>query len=145
LGFHGRALVSFPIRLLSTVVTAATSKRILVVEDDDDLRRLFRIALTLEGFLVDEARSGVDALRQFEHQPDLVVLDLFLPGIDGFGVLEEISGQGGQPTPIVIVTSSGRDLSGLEVSCVLRKPVTPAELVATVRRCLASGAGAEGA
>jgi two-component system OmpR family response regulator len=119
----------------------AAAKRILVVEDNDDLRTLFRIALTLDGFAVLEARTGLEALRIFESTaPDLVVLDLGLPGIDGFAVQQELSAQAGNPpTPIVIVTGSPRDVAGPNVACVLRKPVSPTELVATVRTCLAAG------
>lgn len=125
----------------------ATAKRILIVEDDDDLRTLFHLALTLEGFDVDDASTGWDALRLFENDPpDLVVLDLALPGLDGFAVQQEIAAQQtGTQIPIVVVTSSPRELSSLDVACVLRKPISPDELVRTVRRCLASPTGTAGA
>ncbi len=144
--FYGRALVRSRIRVVSTPVTAATSTRILVVEDNDDLRVLFKLALTLEGFEVEEARTGLEALRAFENRPpDLVVLALLLPRIDGFAVQQEIAAQvATRSTQIVIVTSSPRDLSHLEVACILRKPVAPHELVATVRRCLGTASPAAG-
>jgi two-component system, sensor histidine kinase and response regulator len=125
----------------------ATAKRILIVEDDDDLRTLFHLALTLEGFDVDDASTGWDALRLFENDPpDLVVLDLALPGLDGFAVQQEIAAQQtGTRIPIVVVTSSPRELSSLDVACVLRKPISPDELVRTVRRCLANPTGTAGA
>ena len=122
-------------------MVADGAKRIFVVEDNDDLRTLFRIVLALDGFEVDEARNGLEALRLLEmNQPDLVVLDLYLPGIDGFAVQQELSGGN---VPIVIVTASPRDLSSLDVACVLRKPVSPDELVRTVRYCLVDSAAAD--
>jgi two-component system response regulator MprA len=120
------------------------SKRrvILIVEDDVDLRRTWRLALQLEGFEVDEAGDGIAALRRLEERrPDLVVLDLGLPALGGLSVQQEIAAQAmTMVIPIVIVTGSPEDLSHVDVSCVLRKPVTLDELVNTVRRCLGSGA-----
>jgi DNA-binding response OmpR family regulator len=123
------------------------SQRILVVEDNEDVRGLFRLALALDGFDVLEARTGYEAIRLYDsYHPDLVVLDLWLPGIDGFSVHQEIVAHGGgRRTPIVIVTSSRQDLSSLEASCILRKPVEPDELVRTVRRCLVMGNPTAGA
>ena len=120
------------------------SKRriILIVEDDLDLRRTWRLALQLEGFDVEEAGDGIAALRRLEErQPDLVLLDLGLPALGGLSVQQEIAAHAlTMAIPIVIVTGSTDDLSHVDVSCVLRKPVTLDELVSTVRRCLGSGA-----
>jgi DNA-binding response OmpR family regulator len=115
---------------------------ILIVEDDPDLRELFQIALSFEGFDVREARSGFEALRMLDAQPpDLVLLDLGLPGIDGFAVREEISANAfTQHIPVVIVTASTQDLSHLDAAVILRKPISPADVVETVRRHLAMGA-----
>jgi two-component system OmpR family response regulator len=125
----------------------AAEKRILLVEDDDDLRTLFRVALTLDGFAVDEARTGLDALRAFEsRRPDLLVLDLNLPGIDGYAVHQEISLESAtHGVPIVIVTGEPGVSSKMNASCVLRKPVPPEELVRTVRKCLDMPSGIAGA
>ena len=117
-------------------------RRILIVEDDEDLRSLFRIALTLEGFEVQEAGDGLEALRQIDHSPpDLVLLDLGLPHVSGTVVQQEIATHVfTRNIPVVIVTASARDLSDLQVKCVLRKPITTDELVRTVHSCLADGA-----
>lgn len=117
-------------------------KTVLVVEDDEPLGRLFRAALGMAGFDVRIARNGLLALREIDHSPpDLIVLDLSLPYIDGLAVQQEIAGQAHtRHIPIIIVTGLTLDLSHLDVPCVLRKPVSPDELVATVRKCLASGA-----
>ena len=123
------------------------AKRILVVEDDADLRRMFRTALSLSGFEVEEAGDGVDALRLIENRiPDLIVLDLVLRSLDGVSVRQELAAQAvTRHIPVVIVTGSSIDTDSLAVACVLRKPVMPDELVRTVRHCIKSGAAASGA
>lgn len=119
----------------------AVRRRILIVEDDEDLRSLFRIALTLEGFEVQEAGDGLEALRQIDASPpDLVLLDLGLPLVSGTVVQQEIATHVfTRNIPVVVITASARDLSDLNVKCVLRKPITPEELVRTVHNCLADG------
>jgi two-component system response regulator MprA len=115
---------------------------ILVVEDDADLRRLYRTALTLDGFDVDEAADGLDALRRIDYRrPDLVVLDIGLPALSGVAVQQEIAAQAyTRRIPVVIVTGTALNLDHLDVACVLRKPVEPSELLKTVRSCLAAAA-----
>jgi CheY-like chemotaxis protein len=115
-------------------------KAVLVVEDDAASRRMFATALTLAGFDVREAPNGYEAIHSVERErPDLIVLDLLLPGLGGLGVQKEIAERAATKLiPIVIVTGSNRDLDHLAVACVLRKPVDPDTLVETVRRCLAS-------
>lgn len=115
---------------------------ILIVEDDADLRRLYRTALTLDGFDVEEAADGVDALRRVDHRrPDLVVLDIGLPAINGVAVQQEIAAHAyTRQIPVLVVTGTTMNLDHLDVACVLRKPVEPDELLRMVRRCLAAGA-----
>lgn len=112
---------------------------VLVVEDDDDLRRMYRNALAFAGFAVHDVANGLDAIRRIDGSPpDVVVLDLGLPGLSGFAVRQEISAQAHtRSIPVVVVTGSGDDLTHFDVSCVLRKPVDPAELISVVQRCLA--------
>jgi CheY-like chemotaxis protein len=123
-----------------------TSRRrtILIVEDNADLRRMFRLYLSLNAFDVLEAGDGLEALRLLDGHapPDLVVLDLNLPHIPGDAVRWEIAAHAQtRDIPIVIVTASDEDLVHLHVACVLRKPVSPPELLKTVRRCLKAGSG----
>lgn len=114
-------------------------KRILIVEDDTDLRRMFRTALAMAGYDIEEAGDGIDALRVVENRtPDLIVLDLALRALDGVSVQQELAARSfTRQIPIVVVTGSTIDTDALPVACVLRKPVMPDELVRTVRRCLA--------
>ena len=114
------------------------AKKILVVEDDTDLRHMFSTALEFAGFDVREAPNGYEAIHSVDrHPPDLIVLDLLLPGFGGLSVQQEIAERAvTRHIPSVIVTGSHRDLAHLSVACVLRKPVDPDELVATVKKCL---------
>jgi CheY-like chemotaxis protein len=123
------------------------AKRILVVEDDADLRRMFRTALAMSGYEVEEAGDGIDALRLIDNRvPDLIVLDLVLRSLDGVSVQQELAARAiTRHVPVVIVTGSAIDTDSLGVACVLRKPVQPDELVRTVRHCMAAGSSASGA
>jgi DNA-binding response OmpR family regulator len=114
---------------------------VLVVEDDAALRQMFATALTLAGFEVMEAPNGYEALHSVERrQPDVIVLDLLLPGFGGLSVQRDIADRAAtKHIPIVIVTGSTRALDHLAVACVLRKPVDPDALVAKVRECLDQG------
>jgi DNA-binding response OmpR family regulator len=112
-------------------------RMILLVEDDADLRGMFRVALLLEGFDVREAADGYEALRLLEQgRPDLVVLDLRMPRIDGLTVLRDIRVLY-KDLPVLVVTAAPVDSSHLDVDCVLKKPITPDQLVESVRECFA--------
>lgn len=114
-------------------------KRILVVEDDDALRGLYRTTLSLAGYSVDEADDGLVALNVIDNNPpDLIILDLMLPTVDGFVVQQDISARTRTRTiPVIIVTGTNDELpENLGVASVLRKPVDPDEVLAVVRRCL---------
>ena len=118
----------------------ARTKSVLVVEDDDDLRRLYARTLTLAGYRVTEARGGFEALRCIDSDhPDAIVLDLMMPGVDGFAVLHELTGQAvTRRIPVVVVTGVAGDLQWIDANCLLKKPVTPERVVHAVRQCLAS-------
>ncbi len=114
---------------------------ILVVEDDRDLRQMFKTALTLEAHQVLEAESGFQALRLLDTiRPDLVVLDLGLPGLSGHIVREEIAANANtKDIPVVVVTAMAGTHDELGAACVLRKPVAPDTLLKIIGECLASG------
>ena len=117
----------------------AATQRVLVVEDDEHFRRFLAIALSLAGFIVQQASDGPAAISEMErHTPDAVVLDPMLPGIDGFAVYERAATAVGGPIPVVIVTGSSLDVSGIDAACVLRKPVSPNSVVRAVEQCLSS-------
>ena len=83
-------------------------KRILIADDKPNSRELVRTVLEDSGYTVYEAGDGIEALRRArESQPDLVILDLHMPGIDGFGVIQELRRDARfSATPVVCLTAS---------------------------------------
>jgi CheY-like chemotaxis protein len=120
-------------------MASADKQTVLIIEDDDDLRRVFVLSLRLAGFETREARGGFEAIRKLDSgRVDLVVLDLMLPGIDGFAVRHELAASPAtRGIPVVIVTGIDADVSHLDPACVLRKPIHDDELVKAVRHCIA--------
>jgi CheY-like chemotaxis protein len=116
-------------------------RSILVVEDDSDLREFFRFALTSAGFEVRVAMDGWQALQRLDAQvPDVIVLDLLLPGLTGEAVLSELIGQAEtRNIPVVVVTGTHLTPNVANVVCVLRKPVTADTLISVIDKCLSSG------
>jgi len=112
--------------------------RILVVDDEERICRFVARALAADGFEIDTAASGSQAVQQFPLRPyDLVILDLMLPGIDGTDVLRQILAV--RPTQKVLVLSAVPEI-GARVQCLelgavdfLGKPFAVAELLARVR------------
>ena len=113
---------------------------ILIVDDEPGIVELARLYLEQDGFRVATAATGPDGLKQLaEHKPDLVILDLMLPGMDGFGVCREIRRQG--DTPVLMLTARTDDtdkIVGLEIGAddYLTKPFNPRELSARVKAIL---------
>ena len=109
-------------------------RSVLVVDDDVATREMFRMALRLAGFEVETASDGVAALKQIEQRvPDVVVLDLDMPGLNGLAVHEELdSRERTRHVPIIIVTGTDWQ-SPYPVSAALSKPLAPHDLVDAVR------------
>jgi CheY-like chemotaxis protein len=115
---------------------------VLIVEDDHGLRELYRITLMGAGYTVVAVEDGVDALRYIEgHTPNLVLLDLQLPRLDGRDVQRELAAHPETSgIPIVVVTGSDtRDLRRSDFSALLKKPVNPDSLLATIADALRAG------
>lgn len=138
----GAVPMSDPAALHPALPVKTPRRSILLVEDDEPLRRMMGIALRFASFETREARSGMEALAILDRwRPDLVVLDLVLPGIDGLAVRQELASHSGTQTlPVVVITGSQLPLAGLDAACVLRKPFTMDELVAAVQSCLPTSA-----
>jgi len=115
-------------------------ERILVVDDEAGIRELVSTYLRNDGYDVDEAADGEEALDRFgRHPPDLVVLDLRLPGIDGFDVLREFRRTSNVYVIMLTARSEETDkLVGLELGAddYITKPFSPSELVARVKAVL---------
>jgi DNA-binding response OmpR family regulator len=86
-----------------------TEAKVLLVDDEDQLRRVMRDLLERDGYSVTEARDGVEALDQIDrHAPDIIVLDLSLPGLDGYGVLSHLRSRPATvDIPVVVLTAQG--------------------------------------
>jgi CheY-like chemotaxis protein len=82
---------------------------VLLVEDEDQLRRVMKDLLEREGYRVAEARDGAQALDEVDrHAPDLIMLDLNLPGLDGYGVLQRLrSRPSTSEIPVIVLTAKG--------------------------------------
>ncbi len=114
--------------------------RILSVEDDERIRTAVKLALEDEGWSVEEADTGEEALNSFQRQPaDVVLIDIMLPGIDGFDVCRAIRRTSDVPIVMVTARADTHDVvAGLEAGAddYLTKPFAPKELSARIRALL---------
>ena len=122
------------------------SKLILVVEDQEDNRRIIRDLLTSVGYEVMEAVTGEEGVAAAEtHRPDLILMDVQLPGLDGYEATRQIKANPDlEHIPIIVVTSyalSGDDVKAFEAGCdaYVSKPFSPRELLAKIREFLPLG------
>jgi two-component system OmpR family response regulator len=112
-------------------------RRILVVDDEDNLRTMLVAALKFEGYDVAAAPNGREGLRSVkESKPDLIVLDVMMPELDGFGMLKRLR-ETGDRTPVVFLTAKDTPADaveglGLGADDYLAKPFSLEELVARV-------------
>jgi two-component system alkaline phosphatase synthesis response regulator PhoP len=119
------------------------NEHILAVEDEEDILELLRYNLEKEGYRVTGVVSGEEALRRARSQPpDLIVLDLMLPGMDGLTVCRELKQDAKtRDLPIIILTAKGEEadiVAGLELGAddYVTKPFSPRVLLARVRAVL---------
>ncbi len=118
-------------------------KTLLVVEDENDIRQLLRFNLEREGYAVLEADNGLDGLRTASLElPDLVVLDLMLPGLDGCEVCRRLKTQTATAgTPVLMLTARGEEVDRIEgftlgADDYVVKPFSVKELVLRIRAIL---------
>ncbi len=118
-------------------------ERILIVDDEEDILNLVKYNLRMEGYQIDAVMTGEEALSSARlHHPDLIVLDLMLPGIDGLDVCRLIKNDARTSSiPIIMLTAKGEDsdiVTGLELGAddYITKPFSPKILIARVRNIL---------
>jgi len=126
------------------------NKKILVVDDEERMARFIRLNLEHDGFLVIEAYRGMDAIRLLREQlPDMILLDVMMPDIDGFETLKMIREV--SSVPVIMLTAKGEEddrVRGLEMGAddYITKPFSPRELTsrvkAVLRRIDTTGTGA---
>lgn len=116
------------------------TKKILVVDDEKTLAKALRFSLEKEGYQVDCAYDGEEALTRVEEEPpDLIVLDLMLPKVDGFEVCQRV--RRNHSIPIIMLTAKTEDIDkilGLELGAddYMTKPFNPRELAARIKAIL---------
>lgn len=119
------------------------TKRILIVEDQEDNRTIMRDLLTTAGFTLIEAIDGEEGVKlaASEH-PDLILMDIQLPGLDGYEATRRIKANPDlSAVPLIVVTSyalSGDDVKAFEAGCdaYVTKPFVPRQLLAKIREYL---------
>ncbi len=131
-----------------TASPAPAKETILVVDDEASIRRILETRLSMIGYTVITACDGLEALEAFRNSPpDLVVLDVMMPKLDGYGVCQELRKE--SDVPIVMLTALGDvadRITGLELGAddYVVKPFSPKELEARIR-CVLRRIGKEGA
>jgi two-component system chemotaxis response regulator CheY len=106
------------------------------------MRMLLRAALTDLGYDIVEAEDGIDALEQLEGtEPDLMITDINMPRLDGFGLIEKVRGDGHDELPILVLTTESSDEKKQRARAAgatgwIVKPFHPEKLAAAIRRVL---------
>ena len=127
-----------------------TGEKVLVVDDDPDIRDVLTVILESEGYQVLTARNGVECIARLnKEKPDLMILDLLMPKMDGFAVHKELQNakwSGYKDMPILILTSVREEASHrryhletgqkLKVDCYIEKPISPEVLIETVGKLI---------
>lgn len=135
------------IRFVSADLPVTESKRILIVDDDANIQRVVRACLEGDGYQIQQATDGAAALELIgDHDPDLVLLDLSMPVLDGMSVLAEIGSSLRQPLPrVIVMTAHGSVRTAIQAvrlgaADFVEKPFTPAELRQSVASVLGDAA-----
>lgn len=121
------------------------AKKILAVDDERHIVRLVQVNLERQGYEVVTAFDGKEALEKVSsEQPDLIVLDVMMPYMDGFEVLQNLKRDPGtRDIPVIMLTAKAQDADVFRgwqsgVDCYLTKPFNPMELIAFVKRIFKS-------
>src|SRR5919106_196301 len=120
-----------------------SNARILVVDDDQVIQQLLKVNLELEGYAVEVASDGEEALVLFDRfRPDLVLLDIMMPKLDGWEVARRLAGTSGGPVPIVLLSARAQESdvqkgNDLGVAAYVTKPFDPIQLLHLVAGIIA--------
>ena len=115
-------------------------KRVLIVDDDAGIRGLVRAVLNRDGYEVDEAADGAEGLAAIGRSSyDAVILDLMMPGVNGFQVVTELEQRGSCPRCVIIMSAAAentiQDLQSPVIHSKIRKPFDIKALLAELRAC----------
>lgn len=127
------------------------ARKILAVDDEKYIVRLVQVNLERQGYEVVTANDGKEALEKVESErPDLVVLDVMMPYMDGFEVLQNLRRNAStRDIPVIMLTAKAQDADVFKgwqsgVDCYLTKPFNPMELISFVKRIFGSLDGTDG-
>lgn len=130
-------------QILTRIIGDSLTQLVLIVDDEPMARTLLRLMLVRVGFNVSEAEDGYDALEQVQQNlPDVILLDVMMPGMDGFSVCEELRQRKETATLPIIMLSAKTDLDsinkGLRIGATkyLTKPISPEDLTRHVKEAL---------
>ncbi|MFA6082530.1 MAG: response regulator [Patescibacteria group bacterium] len=120
-------------------------KTVLVVDDDESLRQMYRLRLEASGYAVVEATNGEEAMaRAVDTQPSCILLDIMMPRVNGFDVLDILKTTAStKKIPVVVLTALMQDDARKRVqnagaaACLVKSEVVPAQVVATIDAVLA--------
>lgn len=128
----------------SDSLPASAAQRILVVDDEPDIRSLLQEILEDEGYLVEVAENGKQAKLVYrQHKPDLVLLDIWMPDVDGITLLKDWLEEGNLPMPVIMMSGHGTVETAVEATRLgafdfIEKPLSLAKLLLTVEQALES-------
>ncbi len=123
----------------------ATGARVLVVDDEPDIRQTIKDILDDEGYVVDVAASAAEAREARRRQrPDVVLLDIWMPDLDGISLLREWNERGGLPCPVIMISGHGTVETAVEATRLgawdfIEKPISLAKLLLVVEHALEAG------
>ncbi len=139
----GLELVDEP-SLAEEIAGGKGATTILIVEDEDSLRRVLKDLLEMEGYVIVEARDGAEAMEEIDrHNPDLVLLDLNLPNVDGHTVLRKLRAEAStEHLPVVVLTARGDEDNEVKVlkagaTDFITKPFRPKAFIARIAATIA--------
>lgn len=123
---------------------AEAKGKILIIEDDRYISKMYQLKLSLEGYVVqvaDNGRLGVDKVKEF--MPDIILLDILMPELDGFEVLQIIkSDENTKDIPVLIMSNLGQEdhiQKGMEMGAVgyiVKSQFTPSKVVETIKEII---------
>ncbi len=122
-----------------TLLEVMAGERILIVDDEKDIAEIVSFNLEKEGFRTEIVNSGEEAIDVFEnYNPDLIILDLMLPGMDGYDVFKRLISGKSENVPVIMLTAKSQEtdvIEGLEAGAddYITKPFSPNILVARVK------------
>jgi len=123
--------------------------KILIIEDEKDIIEFIKYNLEEDGFEVVSATDGEEGLKMMSHDPDLVLLDIMMPKLDGYEVCRKIrANKATEKTPVIFLTAKSSEfdeIKGLELGAndYITKPISPSKLVARIKATLRNSIRAE--